>query len=486
MLGRLEPTTLVLPPDRVDFEWGDLALQWAVEAGYALDEWQAWFVRESLARRPDLLFAARDIFLEVARQNGKNIALEIIQLFGLLVLGDRLYIHSAHRSDTSHEHFLSLKEHIEDSSFLMGYMPRSRNRGFYEANGKEAIEFKNKARILFKTRSAGSGTIRGPRPQKLFFDETLVLETEVVGTQVPALVAQPNPQVYFTTSPPKIDSEQQHLLRDRAFDYDPQDRYLAAIWNNPSDVDIESEEAIANVNPSYGRGRMTRESLEANRKLMTIADYKREHIGIPEDPPDDAHAPIPIEVWRSLAESTSNAVRDRYWGIGVSMDRKWTTIGVAGRRSDDLVHVEWKVRKPGTAWVIDEAVKAYESLGPCRIHSSGASASLIKSLNRAGVERCGIDPNDPEQFVEELPTSEMARATGMLIDLVASNGLRHLGQQSLEEAISVAKLRVTTDGAKMWAPKGSDGPIDCLLAITAALTGLDELEEDDSDELWVY
>lgn len=494
------PTLLFQPiGDEIDWDWSMMALEWAVEAGYVLDYWQQWLVAWAFARWPDGCWAARDLVAEVARQNGKNIALEVIELVSLLLFGDTLIIHSAYRADVSHEHYLSLKTNIEASPFLMSYMPRRHNQGFIKTNGNESIEFevpyidahgiekKRSARLLLKARAMAFG--RGPRPQKLILDEAVVLETTQVGTMAPGISAQKNPQVLFASSPPVAGSTMMHSLRQRA-GYrplgwkperpdpvvDPKDRFFYAGWNNPPDTEATDTVAAARVNPSLGHGRLTLRSLDANRKLMTHADYLREQMGVPEEPLDsDESGPIDENQWASLADPDSKARKQgRALALAVTPDREWATVGVAGARKDGRRHVEWKIRKPGTGWVVAALVRATSKSGlSVRVHSTGPEGALISQLKEADVS------------VTEVSTADVARATGAFIDAVRDGQLRHLGQTTLTTQALGAVLRMNSEGSVSWAPRAT-GAIDALKAVTVAFGGSFVPESEEDGEWFAY
>jgi hypothetical protein len=78
-----------------DYLSADL-LSWAPEFGYDLDEWQAWYLTESCGTKPDGKWAAFETMLIAPRQNGKNGAVEVREIGGLYLFGERMQIHTAH------------------------------------------------------------------------------------------------------------------------------------------------------------------------------------------------------------------------------------------------------------------------------------------------------------------------------------------------------------------------------------------------------
>jgi hypothetical protein len=403
------------PPEAADWTLSDIAVEWAREvAGYELDEWQEWLVRWTFARRRDGLWAARDVGAEVTRQSGKNIWLEVVELVGVFEFRDRLITHSAHRADVSHEHFLSMRARIESSDALMGMMPRTRsNDGFITTNGNESIELDSKARILFKARAKASG--RGPRPQKIVFDEALVLVDGQVGSMAPGISA----------------------------DIDPADR-----------------DAWYRVNPSLGYGRMTEESLKANQKLMSAAEYLREHLGVPELPEDAEPKVIADDVWAALTDRGSKIESHHCIALDVSPDRRHAAFGAAGRRADGGLHVEAFEHRPRTDWVLGVAKASWDLLKiPIRIQTGSPAASFIAPLRQARVE------------VVEVSQAEHAEAVGQVLDAVSSGLLRHLGGATLTAAVGGAALRMTGD-VNLWARRNTRVDITPLVAVTLAAGGV--------------
>eukprot|EP00752_Nemacystus_decipiens_P017960 g16097.t1 len=446
---------------------------------------------------PILLWAARDFLVDVCRQNGKNVWIEPAQFVGLAEFGDRLYTHTAHRDETSGEHFVSLTERIEASDFLQSYMPQRGNRGLFTANGKQSVQLANGHRLNFRSRLKGAG--RGPSPQKLFFDEALVLMLSQIGSYAPSTSAQKNPQFVFLSSAPLEDSEALFDLERRAAlppDHEDRGRLFAAIWHNDQTVATEDEEAIRRVNPSLGFGRLTVRSVQDNRRIMEEADYRREHLGVPDEPVGDQKGPIDREAWDNLCKM-GEAVEDRAVALAVSVDRKWATIGATGKRADGSIHVEWKARKPGLSWVVKEAKKITKAGLKLRARKPGLSwvVKEAKKITKAGLKlrvwnegpEGSLIPRlkKAEVDLEIVSSNEVSQLTGTLIDLVQEGGIQHLGQKTLSDQAEIGRLRMGAHGALIWSAKNSDSAIDALVAITVALGGTLEPEPEDDDDWFV-
>ena len=135
--------------------------------GVKLDKWQWLVLRASLLRKGGR-WAAFTVGVCAPRQNGKNAILEVRELIGALILGEKLLIHTAHLADTSKERFRRLEDLIDPNEWLS-----SEVRHVWRTNGHEAIEFMDGRRIRFRTRTRGGG--RGFSGSPAFFDEAMFL-----------------------------------------------------------------------------------------------------------------------------------------------------------------------------------------------------------------------------------------------------------------------------------------------------------------------
>jgi len=92
-----------------DYQSAEL-LDWAANFGYDLDEWQEWWLAEATGTNPDGKWAAFENYLVVSRQNGKNQCLEVRELGGLFVFGEKMIIHTAHEFKAAAEHFRRVRD----------------------------------------------------------------------------------------------------------------------------------------------------------------------------------------------------------------------------------------------------------------------------------------------------------------------------------------------------------------------------------------
>ena len=105
--------------------------------GVKLDKWQWLVLRASLLRKGGR-WAAFTVGVCAPRQNGKDGILEVRELVGARILGEKLQIHSAHLADTSKEHFRRLDDLIDANAWLSKEV-----KHVWKTNGHEAIEFRD-------------------------------------------------------------------------------------------------------------------------------------------------------------------------------------------------------------------------------------------------------------------------------------------------------------------------------------------------------
>jgi hypothetical protein len=471
--GQQRPSLLHEPPDADDWTLSDIALEFAAACGYVLDDWQRWLVRWAFVRRRDGLWSARDYGIEVARQNGKNVVLEVIELCACLLFGDRLVTHSAQLTHTAAEHFRSLKDRIEGSDELLQHMPNTPNGGFQVANGKEQIEFRNGARVVFRAReSKKSG--RGPRPQRIVFDEALILEQYQLGSMAPGISAQQNPQILFASSPPYATSAVLHDLRKRALEPDPDgDRLFYAAWNNPPGTSPDDREAWYRVNPSLGYGRMTEVSLNANRKLLSAGEYVREHIGVPEPPLGD-NSVWPAEVWRAVVDPAAEPSGRMVVAVDatpvVPGQAQVGSVAMAGGGVVALITDGAGARLPGRFDdLATEAIRLAQKF------------DCVVTLDPAGPANV-IMPALADAGVEVLPVSGQAlgAACGSFHSGVTNGLVKVRKHPDLDAAVVGASMKPTGDTWR-WARRDLAVDVSPLVAVTLAWWAAQQAVEAPSD-----
>lgn len=398
--------------------------------------------------------------MNVARQNGKGALLEARELAALFVFGERLVIHSAHMWDTSLEAFRRLLGLIEDGDLQREVSKISRS------HGEEGIELKNGGRIRYRTRSKGGG--RGFSSGLLVFDEAMFLSTMAHGALIPTLSAQRNSQVWYAGSAVDQEVHEHGLvftrLRERALEGGS--RRLAYFeWSldfeNPSEIPprvLADRVSWAATNPAYGI-RISEEAVDAELDALDARAFAVERLGVGDYPDTTAanESPVDLEAFDALADRGSEAGDPVVFAFDVSPSRQ-SSIAVAGRRADGLLHGEIIESHAGTRWLAGRLVDLVERHQAEAVvaDSVGPAASVVADVIDAGVR------------VEEFGAADHAEACGSFVDLVDGRGFRHRGEYAVQQALRGARTRPLGD-RWAWSRKASSIDISPLVAMTLAL-----------------
>jgi len=447
-LGAQRPRVTVLPPD-VQTSAGREAVDLARSAGLILDDWQAWVLDNACAERSDGRWAARDVGILVPRQNGKGTIAEARQLAGLVLFGERLIIHTAHEFRTASEHFRRMQILIETSDEL-----RRRVRRVLTANGKESIELRNGARLVFAARTSGGG--RGLTGDLVWLDESQKLTADAIAALTPALAAVPNPQIWYTGSACLPNSEVQQSLIRRAASDQP-GRLFFADWGREPGGDLDDPAEWSAANPAFGT-RISHDFISAQRQAMADlgSAFAREHLGV-HDLADHAAGVFGAGRWSACGDPAGQIVGPPSFALDVSPDMGWSSFVVAGARADGLVQVELTERAPGTGWV-RTAAEGYAAANhgiKIWVDPRSPASALVADLLKAGVP------------VEQLPSGVFPQACVAFQRAVIEGTLRHLADPKLEAAQAGAAVRTAGD-SWVWGRATSSVDISPLVAATIA------------------
>jgi phage terminase large subunit-like protein len=430
---------------------GSEAVELAASAGLLLDPWQELVLEEALGERSDGRWSAFEVGLVVSRQNGKGSILEARELAGLFLFDEQLILHSAHEFKTAQEAFRRVLGLIQNTPDLERRVAKVRT-----SHGDEGVELRNGARLRFVARSTGSG--RGFSGDCVILDEAYHLPADSLSALLPTLSARPNPQLWYTSSAPLVDSEVLRRLRRRGMA--GESRLCFMEWSAPEDVDLDDREAWAQANPALGI-RIVEEFIEAERAALPPEGFARERLGIAPDP-DVVSQVIPLAAWQSCVDGRSSFVGEPMVVVDVTPDRASASIAAGGVRADGLPHVELIDCQPGVAWVVPRLQALRSKPRRVLVDATGPAGSLIAEGQAHGVE------------IEAVSTADHAKACGYLHDAVLEGRMRHLGDPRMEKALLGAVRRDVGDGAWLWSRKSSLLDISPLVACTIALWAASE------------
>lgn len=490
-LGTELPQIIHEPPDIASYAAGedaiDLANSYLFDDPACLAPSQELRLRNGMATRADGKWAASRVGDFGGRQGaGKTDTVLARILSGVLLLGHKLIIYTAHEYPTANEIFIRLGGVLGGWDDLAGLVAHERR-----AHGDQGFELKDASRgidcrILIKTRTGKSG--RGfAKADLIIYDEAQHLLPEHVAGSGPAKLAHPNPQSWWAGSGGLEASAKAREMRFQALtgtggrlSYTEHTAQGVSVEGDRlvlSDPDPEDREAWAQANPGLGRW-VTEEGMEDMRAELGDL-FPREGLCVwAPDPGADTESSIPN--WPDLAHEGSTIESHASWALAVSpveLGPQWAALGKAGRTATGELHVEWVEHRRGTHWIVATA-KAHAELNgglPLRVHESAPEGAFIADLVQAGVD------------VVPVGSADVARATGALIAAASGDpdegvapSLVHLGQASLSKAVQGAVLRTSAEGAASWSQKNSKIEITPLKAVTVAAGGVPVTDQSDA------
>ena len=165
-------------------------------------------------------------------------------------------------------------------------------------------------------------------------------------------------------------------------------------WSAEPECRIDDIEQWAQANPSLGYGFLTERALRSAMLTDPEPVFRTECLCqwvetlLPQ--------PFPDGTWDAGQDPMSRIAPESelYFGIDLSNDRKWTSIGVCGLREDGNYHIELVARRVGTEWAIDW-FRERGLRGKMNLAFQGRGAPVTGLAEQIctleGIERCAID-----------------------------------------------------------------------------------------------
>lgn len=442
-----------LVPAAAESEGPD-AVWLASQYGMVADDWQELAVTDTLCLQSSGLWAAPRVGWSVARQNGKNGGLEIVELHKMAVMGRRI-LHTAHQVKTAMKAFKRLLYFFDNPMFpdLAAMVVDLR-----KTNGQEAIFLDNGASFELIARSKASG--RGFSVDDLVCDEAQDMSADEYEALLPTISAARNPQTILTGTPPKPGSARGEMFaRFRQAGIEGRDPRLCWLeWSALPDADLDDRNAWRQANPAIGI-RLSYDFTSDERAAMSDEGFARERLGIWSEV--GISRVIDADKWASIADPNSSIDDELVFGVEVGGEQGHASIGAAGWRGDGRLHLEHIENAPGTGWVVQACVELNQQKPRgFVIDQTSPTGSLIQPLREAGLNVIAVGQQGN------------AQACGRLFDSVMSSLAVHLDQPTLNFALSVAQKRVLPEGAWLWHRRKAESDITPIVAVTLAIHGL--------------
>lgn len=438
--------------------------------------WQEWALIHSLeiVGRLDAEwhFRFRTVLFLISRQNGKTVLSEVIASFFLNVLQVDAVFGTSLSLDKAEEVWEAVINDQESIPELSGDIDRvSRTNG----NKRLILTGLRQYKVGAPTRRAG----RGDSNDLVMLDEVREhRDWETWSAAAASINAKPNGLIVCFSNAGDPDSVVLRQLRaqavgnDAEFGGDVDSSTLGLFeWSAPDGAATDDMEALAQANPALGYGLLTERALMANRQTFPEAKFRSECMC--QQVETILPAPFPDGAWQNGTDTESFIAGESqiYYGIDLSQDRRWTSIGACGLREDGNWHIELVARRIGTEWAVDWfRERAYKHPMKLAFQSRGAPvAGLAEQIcTLPGVERCAVEgpdlTNGWNRFFDAVCAGLPDRGGGARI--------YHLPQPLIDTASKTMQLRQMGGGIEL--PDRIKSPDDiaplfaCIMAFAAA------------------
>ena len=405
MMGVTEPRVFTPPMRKLTEETslGFACIEYArTVLGKNLYPWQEWALIHSLEIVGELggdwSFRFRTVLFLISRQNGKTVLSEVIASFFLNVLQVDSVFGTSLSLDKAEEVWEAVINDQESIPELSSSIDRiSRTNG----NKRLILTGLRPYKVGAPTRRAG----RGDSNDLVMLDEIREhRDWETWSAAAASINAKPNGLIVCFSNAGDPDSVVLRQLRAQAigknddFGGNVDGSTLGLFeWSAPDGAATDDIEALAQANPAMGYGLLTERALMANRQTFPENKFRSECMC--QQVETILPAPFPDGAWQNgIDESSSIAGESElYFGIDLSQDRRWTSIGVCGLREDGNWHIELAARRIGTEWAVDWfRTRAAGRKMKLAFQSRGAPvAGLAEQIcTLPGVERYAIEGPD--------------------------------------------------------------------------------------------
>lgn len=463
--GSQEPRIVVVPkPSNGSFDDlysdGEDVAEFVEAYGLKPDPWQSIILNAWLARDDEDKFVCTSCGLSVPRQNGKNALLEMRELYGLCVIGEKI-LHTAHRVDTARKAFLRLASFFENQDYPeLAEMIVTIRR----TNGQECITLNNGAMIEFSSRVNGGA--RGSTYDVVVFDEAQELNDDQMEAIMSTMSAAPlgNRQQIFTGTPPSPVSPGTVFRRQRTKAISGQTtRACWHEWSVEKIGDVTDRNRWYETNPALGI-RLDEEFTAAECETLSPDGFARERLGWWADE-TGANAALSKKAWEECAIKYEEAPEPKEddkiaYGIKFTPDGVNMALSVACKNSEQKTLVEcleYRQLDSGVTGIAKWLLARKDTISVVVIDGKSHTAALEKKLHDEGFNKKAIIVTNSEQ---------VCAAAVMLQNAIEERDLIHISPTDLDKSAITAQKRKIGNGGGWGFGSGS---FDCALIESVSL-----------------
>ena len=459
-------------------EIADLAISLGEAYGLTLDPWQQNTLRTWMRTSPDGKWLASSWGLSVPRQNGKNAALEVVEM-ALMVLSGTKILHTSHLLGSARKAFKRLQ-------YFFGRQPNDPGALFPDlnamvvelrrTNGQECIILDNGGLIEFGARTGGAG--RGSSFDMLIIDEAQEYEEDEQEALEPTISASPSgdPVIVYMGTPPRfVGFRGEPFVRVRNAAVTGDDKTIAWVEHSArGDVDDMSEAELralvhdraawAEANPALGI-RVVEKTVLAEMSRMAPRSFARERLNMWPKPVEKNSHPYGAAAWDGLKREDP----DESWplaavGLDMNPERTKVTIVMAYWADNERIHLEVAADAPfnesGTSALADWVWKRCKRRIPVVLDAFSPARSIEPMLA------------SKKMLLRVLNSGEWGQACMGFQDAIRDKAITHYDQVQLTESIvGAVKEPMGRGGAWKLARESLETDLSPAVAAVCALFG---------------
>ena len=254
--GVVEPRIWTKSPDLpslgIDF------IEFCESIGFTLLPWQQFLAHELCKVNDNGKWYFKEAGVIISRQNGKSTFMQLMILWRMYALEQKLQVHTAHKLTTSSEIFWKIDDTIQSFAHLSDRFSKK-----YESKGSQEIKLSTGERYLVRANNSASRGIAAP--DTVYMDEVREFHDDEVWSSLRyTQMATPNPQTLIFSNAGDQHSIILNRLRERgiAAAAGADDKIGWFEWSAEPGCKIDDKKAWAQANPSLGHT-ISIENLEA-------------------------------------------------------------------------------------------------------------------------------------------------------------------------------------------------------------------------------
>lgn len=466
MQAAYRPPRIAVEPKDVYQTDGDAAADMCAHYWFTPDEWQRRLLRVWLSRDENGHLLVISAGLSVPRQNGKNGAVECLELYLLITQPGIKILHTAHSTKTAQKAFGRMEKLFtgkvpgkkREARTLMKLVDKANGGSIRYTNGEWALYLSNGSSIEYCTRTNAGG--RGfDGINLLIYDEAQQLTDEHVEALGPVTDAAVGDSVIMYLGTPPNEAAPGTVFRrhrDAALT-DPGPNESWHEWSieklPPSDSTFEDlVPLIEATNPSYELprpGHLTESRTRRNFADMSFEGFCRERLGYWVEAVV-TNAALDKTSWDALKnlEPKTDGQLKRTIGIKFSPDGEHVAVVNASKQAKTKPHVELieytNYAHAGTKPLAQALYKIRNKISYILIDGVGSAQSLMDDLKALHYPSTGYG---------QATTNDVVTAAQSMKTWVQNGAFTHYDQEALNDS---AYTSVQRNIGKGWGFGGSE------------------------------